>query len=114
MDMLNLKSPIVPKGYDRTVLIVEDRLGNQKLAYRETELVGDDFKQLISDFMCGLYFDPLRVIAVNTMQNWTDDLSKEIASEIQRHCIETGREIPGYLEDFLSAHSMDLNLIQAA
>ena len=107
MDTLDLELKIVPKGYDQTILIVEDRIGNHKFAYRETELCGDDFKHVISDFMCGLYFDPVRVVAVNTLQNWTQDLSGEIAREIQRHCIEAGKDIPDYLQEFMVAHSID-------
>jgi len=41
------------------------------------------------------------VVAFNTLEHWSDDLSKDIAREIRCRCDIDGYDVPVYLEEFL-------------
>jgi hypothetical protein len=58
-----------------------DRFGTGSL-YRETEVERMDLEPAISDFLTGQFNDPIRVIAFNTLEHWSDDVSGEVAAEI--------------------------------
>ena len=75
----------VPYGADQTVYLVIDRF-REASVYRETELERTDLETLIADFMTGQFNDPVRVIAFNTLEHWSDDLSRQVAAEIQTRC----------------------------
>jgi hypothetical protein len=43
-----------------------------------------DLETVISDLMFGQYSDPVRVVAFNTAEQWSADVSQEVAHEIRR------------------------------
>jgi hypothetical protein len=77
---------IVPYGADQTVYLVVDRFGQLGSVYRETEVEQTDLETIITDLMNGQFNDPVRVVAFNTLEHWSDDVSAEIAVEIQIRC----------------------------
>ena len=72
--------------------------------YRETEIERSDFETVISDFMRGDFNDPVRVVAFNTLEHWADDVSGQIAEEIQARCDIAGEPVPEHIRDFLESH----------
>ena len=74
---------ILPNGEDQTVYLVVDRFGALGVAYRETDVVRTDLETTITDLMSGQFSDPVRVVAFNTAERWAQDVSKDIALEIQ-------------------------------
>ena len=72
----------VPYGADQTVYLVVDRF-NTGSVFRETEIERSDLETIISDFMTGQFNDPARVIAFNTLEQWADDVSKDVAQEFR-------------------------------
>ena len=54
--------------------------------------------------MDGQYKEPVRVIAVNTAEGWSRDVSEDIADEIVRRCSMDGFDVPPFLEDFVDRH----------
>jgi hypothetical protein len=72
---------LVPYGADQTAYLVVDRFGRGSV-YRETEVERTDLETVISDFLTGQFNDPIRVIAFNTLEHWSDDVSGEVAAEI--------------------------------
>jgi hypothetical protein len=105
----------VPYGADQTVYLVIDRFKNGTV-YRETEIERTDLETIISDFMTGQFNDPARVVAFNTLEHWADDVSKDVAQEIQTRCDIAGEPVPEHVRDFVDtyggpAHQLPLRLI---
>jgi hypothetical protein len=48
---------------------------------------------------------PVRVIAFNMLGHWADDVSRQIAEEIQERCDLAGEPIPEYIRDFVEDHT---------
>ena len=105
MSRSNSTPTIVPYGADQTVYLVVDRFGGMGSVYRETEIERTDIETIIADLLSGQFNDPLRVIAFNTLEHWSDDVSDEIATEIQARCDIEGTPVPDHLIDFVSSHT---------
>ena len=95
---------LVPDGADQTACFVADRVSARDCAYRETEVERTDFEAIIADFLTGQFNDPIRVIAFNTLQHWSDDVSEAVATEIQTRCDIEGVSMPEHVSDFVDRH----------
>ena len=69
--------------------------------YREVERT--EFETIISDLLTGQFNDPVRVLAFNTLEHWSDDVSQEVAAEIQTRCDIEGIAIPEHIRDFVAS-----------
>jgi hypothetical protein len=94
---------IVPFGADETAYLVVDSFSNGTV-YRETEIENADLETVISDLLTGQYNRPLRVVAFNTLEHWSDDVSSDVAAEIQTRCDIEGVPVPEHLADFVQEH----------
>ena len=97
--------PIVPYGADQTVYLVVDCFGRLGTAYRETDIERSDLETVITDLMSGQFNDPVRVVAFNTPEHWAQDVSRDIAREIQSRCDIDGHDVPETLRDFVDSHA---------
>ena len=95
----------VPYGADQTIYLVIDRFGRHGSVYRETEVEQTDLETIITDLMTGQFNDPVRVVAFNTLEHWSDDVSGEIAAEIQIRCDIDGVAVPEHIQDFVASHT---------
>jgi hypothetical protein len=95
---------IVPFGADQTVYLVIDRFGKLGI-YRETEVERADLETIIADLMSGQFNDPIRVVAFNTLEHWSEDVSEYIAFEIQTRCDIEGVPVPEHVSDFVASHT---------
>jgi hypothetical protein len=92
---------IVPYGADQTVyLVVEASVGFS----RETAVERTDLETVIIELMAGRFCSPVGILAFNTLEHWADDVSKDVAREIQCRCDIEGENVPDYLEDFVGAN----------
>jgi hypothetical protein len=66
---------------------------------------GRTSKTVIADLMSGQFNDPVRVVAFNTLEHWAQDVSKDIALEIQSRSEIDGRDVPETLRDFVERHA---------
>jgi hypothetical protein len=96
---------IVPYGADQTVYLVMDRFHAGAGAMRETERERTDLETIIDDLMSGQFNDPVRVIAFNTLEHWTKDVSADVAAEIQSRCDIEGEPAPEHIADFMERHA---------
>ena len=96
---------IVPYGADQTVYLVVDSFGGLGTVYRETEVERTDVETVITDLMSGQFSDPVHVVAFNTFQHWAQDVSRDIALEIQTRCDIDGQDVPENLRDFVDSHA---------
>lgn len=95
--------PMVPYGADQTLYLVVDRLGEPESVCREVERT--DLEAIIADLFWGQFNDPVRVIAFNTLENWSQDVSRDIAAEIQTRCDIEGEAVPEHIQDFVLSHT---------
>jgi hypothetical protein len=96
---------IVSYGADQTVYLVVDRFGGLGTVYRETEIERTDLETVITDLMSGQFNDPVRVVAFNTSEAWSQDASEDIALEIQSRSDIDGHDVPETLRDFVERHA---------
>ncbi len=100
------RSPsIVPDLADRDVYLVLDDFGERLgRAWRETDEESADRHAVITDLVDGQYSNPVRVIAFNTAQGWSRDVSVEFADLIARRCVRDGLDVPPSLEQFVDRY----------
>jgi hypothetical protein len=96
---------LVPYGADQTVYLVVDRFAGLGAVYRETEVEQTDLETIITDLMSGQFNDPVRVVAFNTLEHWSEDVSEYIALEIQTRCDIEGVGVPEHIRDFVTGHA---------
>jgi hypothetical protein len=95
---------IVPNGHDQTFYLVINNYAKSGTAFAETDLGEADLETLIGDLMSGQYSDPVRVVAFNTADHWSEDASEDIAREILRRLDLAGHELPSSIETFVDRH----------
>jgi hypothetical protein len=69
-------------NYDTTVYIVLNDYGKLVCAYVETDETEAHENVVVADIIDGQYSRPTRVIAFNTHQGWSRDVSEQIARKI--------------------------------
>src|ERR1700694_259960 len=74
---------IVPNGDDQNVYLVVDDFGRNGRAYRETDVETADLETVIVDLLEGQYKNPIRVVAFNTAEKWSQDVSADVAHELR-------------------------------
>ena len=95
----------VPYGADETIYLVVDRLARQGNACPESEIERTDFETIVEDFLSGQFNDPVSVVAFNTLEHWSHDVSREIAAEIQTRCDIEGAAVPEHIQDFVASYT---------
>jgi hypothetical protein len=99
----NLTHGVVPYGADQIVYFVIDRFGKFSSVHRETEVERTDLETIIADLMSGEFNDPIRVVALNTLEHWSEDVSNDIALEIQTRSDIEGVAVPEHKQDFVAS-----------
>jgi hypothetical protein len=98
-----VSSSIVPAGNDHDVFFVLDDLGAQLgKIWRETE-ENTDYETVIRHLLKGSCSNPVRVVAFNTDEGWSRDISDNVADELRQRCADRGG-VPSFLSDFLERH----------
>jgi hypothetical protein len=78
---LRIMPPLCPVD-DVTAYIVVEDFGHLGRAFRETDLTEADLNTIVRNMISGEYSDPLRVVAFNTVEGWSRDVSEDIANEV--------------------------------
>jgi hypothetical protein len=91
---------IVP---DEDIYLVLDDFGRLGCSWRETDAQSTDRKTLIRDLVDGQYHNPVRIVAFNTAEGWSRDVTVEIADELRRRYVEFG-EVPDAILDFMETN----------
>ncbi|MGY8706033.1 hypothetical protein RAD16_09850 [Bradyrhizobium sp. 18BD] len=95
---------IVPRGDDQTVYLVKDDLGRNGAVWREAEAETTDLETVITDLMSGEYKDPVRIVAFNIAERWSEDVPEDVAREIRRRFDLQFADVPSSLQDFVERH----------
>jgi hypothetical protein len=94
---------IVPQGTDQDTYLVLDDFGRHGRAWCETGEEHTDRETLIRHLIEGQYSLPVRIVAFNTAEGWSRDVTDDIANELRKRCADVG-EIPSSLQEFLDEH----------
>ena len=79
---------IAPHGPEQDSYIVLDDFGSLGRAWRETDEAGANRAALIRNLLDGQYENPVRVVAFNTTEGWSRDVTVDIADELRRRYVE--------------------------
>ncbi len=94
---------IVPHAADRDTYLVLDQFGRVGCCWRETDAEEADRETLIRDLVEGQYSHPVRIVAFNTTEGWSRDVTKDVADELRRRYVEFG-EVSESILEFLDAN----------
>ena len=94
---------LVPK-YDVTVYLVLDHFGRLGSAYRETDEEQADLEDVINNMLQAEYHDPRRVVAFNTAEKWSSDVSEDVAWEVLKRVSTQGLALPTSTRSFCEFH----------
>jgi hypothetical protein len=95
---------IAPYDGHEDVYIVLDDFGSLGRAWRETAEAGANRATLVRNLLDGQYESPVRVVAFNTAEGWSRDVTVDIADELRRRFVEHD-EVPASLLAFMEATS---------
>ena len=94
-------SPSVVRSTSQdTYLVLDDFGGNLGRAWRETAEEDANREMLIRDLMDGQYSRPARIIAFNTAEGWSRDVTVDIADELRRRFAEYD-DVPVSVQELL-------------
>jgi hypothetical protein len=97
---------IVPWGtLARDVYLVLDDFGERLgRSWCETDEADADRATLIRHLLEGQYSSPVRIVAFNTAEGWSRDVTDDIAAELAQACADRG-ETPVSISDFIDDHA---------
>ena len=103
--MRNGSSSIVPPEANQdTYLVLDDFGGRLGHAWRETDEEDTDRETLIRDLMDNQYGNPARIVAFNTAQGWSRDVTVDVGDELRRRFAEYD-DVPASAQAFLQTAS---------
>ena len=91
---------IAPNGLERDVYLVLDDFGSLGRVWRETDEAGTNRTWMIRNLLEGQYANPVRIVAFNTAEGWSRDVTLDVADELRRSYPEFD-EVPASVLRFL-------------
>jgi hypothetical protein len=98
--MMRRSPSIVPHGADGDTYVVLNDFGRLGRAWCEADEQSADRKTLIQRLMEDQYSHPVRIVAFNTAEGWSRDVTVDIADELRRRFAEFD-EVPRSVQEFL-------------
>ena len=98
------RATLVPESStNRDVYLVLDDFGRLGRAWRETDEAATDHNTLIRNLIDEQYENPVRIVAFNTAEGWSRDVTIDIADELRRRYVEV-EEVPEAVLAFMDAN----------
>ena len=95
--------PVHPEN-DVTAYIVVEDFGDLGRAFLETDLAEADLGTIVRNMISGEYGDPLRVVAFNTAEGWSRDVSEEIAYDVLDAAFDPDTTLSAGAKRFIDRH----------
>jgi hypothetical protein len=89
---------------DVTAYIVLEDFGDLGRAFRETDIAEADHDTIVRNMISGEYEDPLRVVAFNTVEGWSRDVSEEIAYDVLDRAYDADTTLSAGAKRFIDLH----------
>jgi len=94
-------TPSLVPTYDVTVYIVLDGFEQLGQAYRETDEAKAGLEDVIEDLLAGEFNRPVRIVAFNTAEGWSRDVSEDIAWEVIKRQATECKTLPSSTRAFV-------------
>ncbi len=94
---------LVP-SLDADIHLVLCRFGRAGFAYVETDPAEADATTVVQNLLHGRYEQPLRVIALNVDEGWSQDVSEAMAHKVREIAAHEDYELTQGTLDFIEAH----------
>jgi hypothetical protein len=94
--------PSIPD--DVTVHLVVNDFGSLGRAFVETDIAEADRDTVIRNFLSGQYSNALRVVAFNTAEGWSRDVSEDIAGEVLDRAFDADDNLSEDTKRFIDRH----------
>jgi hypothetical protein len=102
-----MQRPVSEPSDDVTIYLVLNDF-KTGLAYVETAPAEADRKTIVRKFLSGQYGNALRVVAFNTAEGWSWDVSEDIALEILQRAVDADKSLSEATLRFVDRHVVDL------
>jgi hypothetical protein len=106
-------TPGLVPHFDITVHIVLDDFGKAGRAYRETNEEDTNLGSVIDDLLTGQFNNPVRVVAFNTSEGWSRDVSEDVAREVLRRAARSGRRLASSSRQFVQTYVAENDFLRA-
>jgi len=101
---LRLMNPVPDYQQDVTVYLVVNDFGQLGKAYVETDIAEADREAIIRNFISGQYSNALCVVAINTAEGWSRDVSEDIANEVLERAFDADENLSEDTKRFIDRH----------
>ena len=108
---LTSHTPGLVLHFDVTVHIVLDEFGKAGRAYRETAEEDTTLGSVVDDLLTGQFNNPVRIVAFNTSEGWSRDVSEDVAREVLRRL--AGRRLAASSRKFVETYVDEDELLHA-
>src|SRR6476660_7837284 len=92
---------IVPPSNQDVYLVLEDFGDWLGQAWRETDVEDTNLETLLRHLLEGQYSNPVRIVAFNTAEGWSCDVSEEVAQILSQRCAEQRRDLVFSMQEFV-------------
>ena len=106
-------TPGLVPHFDITVHIVLDDFGKAGRAYRETDEEDTTLGSVIDDLLTGQFNNPVRVVAFNTSEGWSRDVSDDVAREVVKRVAKRHRTLAVSSRQFVETYVDENELLLA-
>jgi hypothetical protein len=89
---------------DVTVYLVVNDYGKLGRAFVETDIAEADRETVLRNFVTGQYSNALQVVAFNTAEGWSRDVSEDIAGELLERAVEGDDNLAEDTKRFIERH----------
>jgi hypothetical protein len=96
-------APLVPH-FDVTVHIVLDDVGKAGRVYRETDEEDTTLGSVVDDLLTGQFNNQVRVVAFNTSEGWSREVSEDVAREVLRRVAGRARPLAASSRKFVETY----------
>ena len=96
--------PVFDRPNDVAVYLVEEDFGHLGRAYLETDAAEADRETIVRNFNSGQYRNAVRVVAFNTAQGWSRDVSEDIANAVLDQAYDADDTLSEDTKRFIDRH----------
>ena len=96
-----------------TKYIVLDDYGKAGCVYRETAEGEATLESVIDDLLTGQFNNPVRVVAFNTSEGWSRDVSDDVAREVVKRVAKRHRTLAVSSRQFVETYVDENELLRA-
>ena len=90
-----------------------DEYGKAGRVYRETDEQGASLETVVDDLITGQFNNPVRVVAFNTSEGWSRDVSEDVAREVVRRVARRARPLAASSRQFVETYVDATELLRA-